>query len=139
MTAVSRRGLLTLFRGKPPAQAEPSFSLGSFYQARAARGEVTGGTVPRVLHRAQDLATETSSVGVSRAIEGFVRIRERDCLAYSSFCSVCSERCPVAGAVVIELGRPRVDPERCDGCGICVGVCPAPVNAFEKVAREARE
>lgn len=130
MNPVSRRGLLTMFRPK-----QPSFSLDSFYRARTARGDVTGNNVPRVVRRDDGIATDTTSVGVTRDVDGVVRIREKDCLGYTSFCSVCSERCPVPGAIVIELGRPRVDPEHCNGCGICVGVCPAPVNAFDKVAR----
>jgi MinD superfamily P-loop ATPase len=61
-----------------------------------------------------------------------VRVRPQLCLAWQgSFCSTCSERCPVENAIVIELGRPRVVEEHCNGCGVCVQVCPAPLNAFE--------
>jgi MinD superfamily P-loop ATPase len=60
-----------------------------------------------------------------------VRVRPQLCLAWQgSFCSTCSERCPVENAIVIELGRPRVVEDRCNGCGVCVQVCPAPLNAF---------
>jgi Pyruvate/2-oxoacid:ferredoxin oxidoreductase delta subunit len=49
------------------------------------------------------------------------------CLAYlGTFCSVCVERCPEAGAIAVEKGRPTVVADRCTGCGICVDVCPAP-------------
>lgn len=130
MTTVSRRGLLTLLRPKPAG-----FSLDGFYEKRAARGEATGGVVPSFRVRDGGVSTATTRVGVTRAVEGVVRIREADCLASTSFCTVCSERCPVPGAIVVELGRPRVDPAHCDGCGVCVGVCPAPINAFDKVAR----
>lgn len=52
------------------------------------------------------------------------------CLAYQgSFCTVCSERCPVAGAIEDEGGRPRIVEEVCTGCGVCQYVCPAPSNA----------
>ncbi|PTL77368.1 4Fe-4S binding protein [Vitiosangium sp. GDMCC 1.1324] len=61
-----------------------------------------------------------------------VRVRPQLCLAWQgSFCSTCSERCPVEGAISVELGRPRVDESRCNGCGLCVQVCPAPLNALE--------
>ena len=46
------------------------------------------------------------------------------------FCATCEERCPVAGAIAFHGRAPRVDPERCDGCGRCVAVCPAPGGAI---------
>jgi Pyruvate/2-oxoacid:ferredoxin oxidoreductase delta subunit len=58
-------------------------------------------------------------------------VQGRFCLAYrNSFCSVCSERCPVPGAIIKERGLPRVDPALCTGCGICHDLCPAPRNAI---------
>jgi Pyruvate/2-oxoacid:ferredoxin oxidoreductase delta subunit len=58
-------------------------------------------------------------------------VQGRFCLAYQrSFCSVCSERCPVEGAIQVELGIPRINPAICTGCGICQQVCPAPRNAI---------
>ncbi len=59
------------------------------------------------------------------------------CLATTTFCSVCVERCPRPGAIVVAAGRPRVVPEACDGCGQCVAVCPAPINGFALVPRAA--
>lgn len=56
-------------------------------------------------------------------------IQGRYCLAYTSFCTVCSERCPVPGAMKVERGIPMVVPEVCTGCGVCHDVCPAPKNA----------
>jgi Na+-translocating ferredoxin:NAD+ oxidoreductase RNF subunit RnfB len=56
-------------------------------------------------------------------------IQGRFCLAYTSFCSVCVERCPVPGALPSQAGIPMVVPELCTGCGICHQVCPAPRNA----------
>ena len=39
-------------------------------------------------------------------------ILDRFCLAYQgSFCSVCSERCPAGGAITVEQGKPRVNPD----------------------------
>ncbi|MGZ8900169.1 MAG: 4Fe-4S binding protein [Limisphaerales bacterium] len=56
-------------------------------------------------------------------------IQGRFCLAYTSICTVCSERCPVPGALKVEKGLPMVVAEDCTGCGICHDVCPAPTNA----------
>jgi ferredoxin len=61
------------------------------------------------------------------------------CLAYqSSFCSVCSERCPEEGAIVLAQGKPSVNPDACTGCKICQDVCPAPKNAVFIVSRKPR-
>lgn len=58
-------------------------------------------------------------------------IQGRHCLAYQrSFCSTCSERCPVQGAIKTEMGIPQVVAGACTGCGICADVCPAPTNAI---------
>ena len=58
-------------------------------------------------------------------------IQGRHCLAYQrSFCSTCSERCPVEGAIQVELGVPQIVADACTGCGICADVCPAPTNAI---------
>ncbi len=147
MTAISRRGLFSILRGSGSGHGHGEFSLDAFYSGR---GGAKDASVPVFEVRAGGVATETTSVGVPRedvvsareapaspiAIDGVVRIRPYACLAYRSFCSTCSERCPVEGAIVIELGRPRVDETRCDGCGICVHVCPAPINGFDIVPRE---
>ena len=66
-------------------------------------------------------------------------ILDHFCLAWQgSFCSVCSERCPVPGAITTEMGKPRVQPDLCTGCQICQEVCPAPKNAVFLVARKPR-
>lgn len=56
-------------------------------------------------------------------------IQGRRCLALKSFCTVCSERCPVPGAIFTGQGMPMVSRDLCTGCGICQQVCPAPENA----------
>jgi ferredoxin len=67
-------------------------------------------------------------------------ILDRFCLAWQgSFCSVCSERCPAGGAITVEQGKPRVNPDFCTGCRICHDVCPAPKNAVFLVARKPRQ
>ena len=63
-------------------------------------------------------------------------IQGRFCLAYTSICSVCSERCPEPGAIKVERGIPMVDAALCTGCGICHEVCPAPRNAILLLERK---
>lgn len=71
---------------------------------------------------------------------GLALILDRFCLAYQgSFCSVCSERCPEEGAIVVTQGKPRVNPDLCTGCKICHDVCPAPKNAVFLVGRKPRQ
>ena len=73
---------------------------------------------PNVLSRALPLKMGTAS------------IRTPNCLAYNgTICTVCSERCPVEGAIDLIGGRPRIDEATCTGCGVCQHVCPAPYNA----------
>lgn len=62
---------------------------------------------------------------------GTARINEQTCLAHNNtLCTVCSEQCPVEGAIAIdEHHRPSVVNESCTGCGVCQYVCPAPENA----------
>ena len=62
-------------------------------------------------------------------------IQGRFCLAYTSFCTICSERCPVPGAMKVEKGIPMVVAETCTGCGVCHEVCPAPTNAVLVIPR----
>lgn len=61
---------------------------------------------------------------------GTARISPVTCLAHqNSFCTVCSEQCPVEGAIEVAGGKPRIVEEVCTGCGVCQHVCPAPENA----------
>lgn len=61
---------------------------------------------------------------------GVAWIQNMACLAYTgSFCTVCSERCPVPGAIEVKAGKPRILENACTGCGVCASVCPAPTNA----------
>lgn len=62
---------------------------------------------------------------------GLARVDTSTCLAYqNSFCTVCSEHCPVDNAIVLVDGKPRINQDACTGCGICLHVCPAPENAI---------
>ena len=141
----------------PAVASPPAFSLESFYANRARSGEATldgripafslrdGLVVPQ--HRqddaagpmpVRDVAPRPVTPTTAPALGATVRVRTHLCLAWQgSFCTTCVEQCPVEGAIALELGRPQVVPERCNGCGTCVRVCPAPLNAFELRPAEA--
>lgn len=62
---------------------------------------------------------------------GIARLQTYNCLAHNrSICTVCSERCPIPGAIELDQGRPRIVSDICTGCGVCHSVCPAPANAI---------
>ena len=62
---------------------------------------------------------------------GTARIDTTTCLAHQrSFCTVCSEHCPVPCAIELSEGKPRINESKCTGCGVCQHVCPAPENAI---------
>ena len=58
-------------------------------------------------------------------------IAARLCLPYQgTACTMCSDQCPVPGAITFENELPVVVPDVCTGCRICRDVCPAPENAI---------
>lgn len=72
------------------------------------------------------MEARTSAV---RSADAVAVIQGRRCIALTSFCAVCVERCPVPGAMQVTNGMPSVVADVCTGCGICQQVCPAPTNA----------
>lgn len=63
-------------------------------------------------------------------VMGTAQITPHLCLAHhGTTCTVCSERCPVDGAIEVSQGKPTIREEVCTGCGVCRYVCPAPENA----------
>jgi len=62
-------------------------------------------------------------------------VQGRFCLALTSYCSACVERCPVPGAMKKERGMPMVVADACTGCGVCQETCPAPRNAVLMLPR----
>jgi len=110
MSAISRRDLFRSMFGRRPQHVEPPV-------------EETIRQIP-----------------AADEIPPLALILDRFCLAYQgSFCSVCSERCPADGAITVEQGKPRVNPDFCTGCKICHDICPAPKNAVFLVARKPRQ
>jgi ferredoxin len=134
-----------------PTDVAASFSLDAFYAARAAapalpafaiKAEVAVPTTRIGLGRTEGAAAPAQApAAVTVALPpGLVpRVLEHNCLATRSFCSVCVERCPHDGAIVIEAGSPRIVETRCDGCGHCIAACPAPILALELVPRRPQE
>ncbi|MEO8268580.1 MAG: 4Fe-4S dicluster domain-containing protein [Aureliella sp.] len=64
-------------------------------------------------------------------VMGTAQITAHLCLAHhNTTCTVCSERCPVEGAIEVSHGKPTIREEVCTGCGVCRYVCPAPERAI---------
>ena len=155
--AITRRGLFRMFAPEArPAREEapPAFSLDAYYAGREKAGSITRDRIPAFEITAH-VEVPTSSVGTPGPAEdararstrgapsielppGMVpELRPHACIARSSFCAVCVERCPIQGALLMEPRGPRVVEDACTGCGKCVQVCPAPVNGFSIVPRRA--
>ena len=57
---------------------------------------------------------------------GFAKVQKDICIAWdSSGCKVCISACPYQAITLDAQDRPVVDPQKCNGCGICEKVCPA--------------
>ncbi len=68
---------------------------------------------------------------------GTASIRKPYCLPHrGTTCTVCSERCPVEGAIEVVDGKPVIDEATCTGCGVCQHVCPAPYKGVLILPRE---
>jgi len=54
----------------------------------------------------------------------YVEINTQTCLPYSGpECGACASSCPVPGALLWDMEKPRIDPEVCVGCGLCRDAC----------------
>ncbi len=49
-------------------------------------------------------------------------------------CDYCVTACETGAVWLDDTGRPRVDGSRCDGCGQCEFLCPAPTPAIRVIA-----
>jgi len=64
---------------------------------------------------------------------GIITIIEENCFAYQGhFCSSCINSCPETGLAICtdDFGRPIINNEKCNGCGICISVCPSEIPAI---------
>lgn len=98
-------------------------------------GRTFRATVGQAPGRPQNPASKVPPVAATETMTKVAVIQGRFCLAYTSICTVCSERCPVEGAMKVENGIPTVVADLCTGCGICHDVCPAPTNAVLVIPR----
>lgn len=120
-SALNRRGLFALL-GRPlqrsvePSRVEPSNLRAKF-----------------MLHMQHEPGQGRH--GEAAPTEAVAVIQGRRCIALTSFCAACVERCPVPGAMQVANGMPSVVPDVCTGCGICHAVCPAPTNAVLMLPR----
>lgn len=77
-------------------------------------------------------APTASNIGVAKVVSDA-------CVAWDwGGCTICADVCPVEGAITLdEQGRPHVDGQLCDGCGLCETECPAPsLRAYNSAAAE---
>ena len=65
---------------------------------------------------------ETTKVGLAVLTERCIALR-------TAACRVCEEKCPYDAVTLDEHKVPVIDPEICNGCGLCENVCPA--NVFQ--------
>lgn len=57
---------------------------------------------------------------------GFAVVKKDVCIAWDARgCTVCMAACPYQAIILNEKGHPIVNPEKCNGCGMCEKVCPA--------------
>lgn len=77
-------------------------------------------------------ACPTNALGLQQELHiGRAFLKVMNCLAsLETFCTVCLERCPIEGAIILERGKPKIMANQCVGCGQCVYRCPAPSPAL---------
>ncbi|MGI1659789.1 MAG: 4Fe-4S dicluster domain-containing protein [Desulfitobacterium sp.] len=57
---------------------------------------------------------------------GLAEVKKDICIAWDSVgCTICQDECSYDAITLDEQRRPVVDSKKCNGCGICVKVCPA--------------
>lgn len=87
---------------------------------------------------------------------GVAIVQKDRCVAYFNGCVECEKACPYDAITLDDAGHPLVDPQKCNGCGICENVCPAlvyrtfsggtrrgivvvPWNAYERISKTVVE
>jgi ferredoxin-type protein NapG len=54
----------------------------------------------------------------------YAEINTQTCLPYTGpECGACASSCPVPGALLWDMDKPRIDPETCVGCSLCREAC----------------
>lgn len=69
----------------------------------------------------------------NRFIQGHAKITMMNCMSHhGTICFSCKEPCLENAIVFKGMLHPIILPEKCTGCGYCIGVCPS--GAIEMVA-----
>jgi ferredoxin-type protein NapG len=74
----------------------------------------------------QPIDKEKEKIGLAELTEICIALR-------TGGCTKCHEECPYDAISLDDQKRPVIDPEVCNGCGMCEYVCPA--NVFQSSAR----
>lgn len=56
---------------------------------------------------------------------GMAIVQADRCVAYYMGCVECQKACPFEAIDLNESGHPIVNPDKCNGCGVCEDICPA--------------
>lgn len=70
---------------------------------------------------------------VNLAEAGIAKINKEQCLAYwGQICTGCYSACPAIPKAIelTDYRYPKVNSEKCNGCGKCILVCLAPIPAI---------
>lgn len=70
----------------------------------------------------EDFDPETVRIGLAVVTESCIALR-------TGACTKCREACPYDAVTLDARRRPVVDPEKCNGCGMCELICPS--NVFQ--------
>jgi len=51
-------------------------------------------------------------------------VNKNNCVSYGgTLCTCCEDACPEAAITVESFKYPKLDPDKCNGCGACIGPC----------------
>jgi ferredoxin-type protein NapG len=77
-------------------------------------------------YRTTDTRFAGETVRVPALRIGLATVQKDRCIAWTGgTCAVCFKACPYGAITRDSNGRPIVDERVCNGCGVCVYVCPA--------------
>ncbi len=74
----------------------------------------------------------------AQELNGVARVNPEQCLAFKGlYCRACVNACPLGQAALFAdlTGKPQVNPEMCNGCGVCEHQCPLEEPAIKVQAK----
>lgn len=84
-------------------------------------------------HKCLDACTPNVLGDPTKFIQGHAKIKMITCISHQgTICFSCKEPCLENAIVFKGMLNPIILPEKCTGCGYCIGVCPT--GAIEVVA-----